>query len=68
QIHHSDNQKHFDRNLGSGLAISDRACGTLIKAHQVRKITVGVGNKDRGHNSLIDAYWRPIYENLQTPW
>jgi sterol desaturase/sphingolipid hydroxylase (fatty acid hydroxylase superfamily) len=68
QIHHSDNPKHFDRNLGSALAIWDRACGTLIKAHQVGKITVGVGNNDRGHNSVMDAYWRPIYENLQTPW
>lgn len=68
QIHHSDNPKHFDRNLGSALAIWDRACGTLIKAHHVGKITVGVGNNDRGHNSVMDAYWRPIYENLHTPW
>lgn len=65
QIHHSDNPKHFDRNLGSALAIWDRWCGTLIKSSQAGRIRFGVGNDYAGHQSLLQTYWRPFQEISQ---
>jgi sterol desaturase/sphingolipid hydroxylase (fatty acid hydroxylase superfamily) len=43
QIHHSDNQEHFDKNMGSELAILDRVVGTLLVSEQVQKIRFGLG-------------------------
>lgn len=60
QIHHSDNHKHFDTNLGSALAIWDKWCGTLIKASQVDRIHFGVGKYDAGHDSLTAIYVKPF--------
>jgi len=60
QIHHSDNPIHFDRNLGSALALWDRIFGTFIKASQVGKISVGAGQYDAGHNSILAIYLKPF--------
>lgn len=65
QIHHSDNSKHFDRNLGSALAIWDKWCGTLIKSSEVGRIRFGVGNHYAGHQTLLQTYWRPFKEISQ---
>jgi len=60
QIHHSDNPKHFDRNLGAALAIWDRLFGTYLKASQVGKISFGAGQYDAGHNSITAIYLKPF--------
>ncbi len=60
QIHHSDNPKHFDTNLGSALAIWDRMAGTLITADTVGKINFGVGQSFTEHDSIIGIYINPI--------
>jgi sterol desaturase/sphingolipid hydroxylase (fatty acid hydroxylase superfamily) len=60
QVHHSDKPEHFDRNLGSALAIWDRCYGTLIKSSTVGKIRFGIGHGDPGHQSLCKAYLRPF--------
>ena len=60
QVHHSDNPKHFDTNLGSALAIWDRIAGSLIKASDAGKVSIGVGKYDAKHDSLIEIYWLPI--------
>ncbi|MEP0357746.1 sterol desaturase family protein [Paraglaciecola sp.] len=60
QIHHSDKTEHFDRNLGSALAIWDRGCGTLIKSSETGKIRFGIGNQESGHKSLLEAYISPF--------
>jgi sterol desaturase/sphingolipid hydroxylase (fatty acid hydroxylase superfamily) len=62
QIHHSDNPEHFDTNIGSALAIWDKMAGTLIKASQVGKISIGVGQYDCGYNSLSDIYTKPFVD------
>lgn len=63
QIHHSDNPEHFDRNLGSALAIWDKMTGTLIKASTVKGgITLGIGNEDPKHNSLWNIYTQPFIQ------
>lgn len=66
QIHHSDNPKHFDTNLGSALAIWDRMTGTLIKASEVGKISIGVGQYDCGHDSLFAIYSKPFLESAKS--
>lgn len=68
QIHHSDNPLHFDQNLGSALAIWDRAFNTLILASQVGKIKFGINKHDPGHQSLLQAYYLPfkdVYKRLR---
>lgn len=65
QIHHSDNPRHFDTNLGSALAIWDRLTGTLIKASQVGKISIGVGQYDCGHDSILAIYLKPFREAVK---
>lgn len=62
QVHHSDNPRHFDTNLGSALAIWDRLGGTLIKASEAGKVTIGVGKYDAGHDSIMAIYWLPLKE------
>jgi len=66
QIHHSDNPQHFDTNLGSALAIWDRMTGTLIKASEVGKISIGVGQYDCGHDSLFAIYTKPFIESAKS--
>lgn len=60
QVHHSDNPAHFDTNLGSALAIWDRIGGSLIKASEAGKVTIGVGKYDARHDSLMAIYWLPL--------
>ncbi|TLX46137.1 sterol desaturase family protein [Pseudoalteromonas phenolica] len=60
QVHHSDNPKHFDTNLGSALAIWDKLGGTLIKASEAGKVSIGVGKYDAKHDSVYAIYWLPI--------
>lgn len=60
QIHHSDNPKHFDTNLGSALACWDKWAGSLIKASSVDDISIGVGKYDCGHDSLLAIYFKPF--------
>jgi len=60
QIHHSDNPKHFDTNLGSALAVWDRMFGTLIKASAVGRIRFGLGKGQNPHTSLWRIYLMPF--------
>ena len=56
QIHHSDNPKHFNKNLGSHLAIWDYLFDTLVKSKDVDKITFGLGEE----NQHYDSFWKSI--------
>jgi len=64
QVHHSDKPQHFDRNLGSALAIWDRMTGTLIRSSNVGKIRFGIGGGDQGHQSIYQAYLKPFTDNI----
>lgn len=46
QIHHSNLPEHFDRNMGSKLAIWDWMFGTLLRSRQVNKITFGISEEE----------------------
>lgn len=53
QIHHSDNPKHFDKNMGSCLAIWDWLFGTLyVPSKEPEKISFGVG-PDHAHAHTV---------------
>lgn len=61
QIHHSDNPQHYDKNIGSHLAVWDWIFGTLLFSKQVNKIRFGLGNKENEqHKTLVDNIISPI--------
>lgn len=60
QIHHSDNPKHFNTNLGFSLAVWDWLFGTLYLPEQQEKITFGVGANHVDYGSLFRAYFLPF--------
>lgn len=60
QVHHSDNPKHFDVNLGTALAIWDRMFSCHIKASQVDKLTIGIGEQYAQHSTLVGIYAQPF--------
>jgi sterol desaturase/sphingolipid hydroxylase (fatty acid hydroxylase superfamily) len=61
QIHHSTNEKHFDRNFGSSLAIWDRMFGTLYTTTPTREvIDYGLGNESADYQSLSQLYLTPL--------
>jgi sterol desaturase/sphingolipid hydroxylase (fatty acid hydroxylase superfamily) len=57
QIHHSQNPKHFDRNMGSVLSIWDGWFGTLLKSKQIGKLRFGLGFQENGK-------MRSFFQNL----
>ncbi len=61
QIHHSDNEKHFNQNLGSKLAIWDWMFGTLIRSRSVENIQFGIGK-------LEEPYYNSVWKNLIMPF
>lgn len=60
QIHHSDNKTHFDKNLGSKLAIWDLLFGTLIKSKEVNKINFGIGEKGKDYDTFLKNLISPF--------
>ena len=65
QIHHSNHPDHFDRNLGSALAIWDRLFGTLITAKGLQGVTLGLGNAQPKHDNLWQIYIQPFIQAYQ---
>lgn len=56
QIHHSDNPRHFDKNLGYSLALWDWAFGTLAIPSKTREaITFGLGAESSRFRSTIGS-------------
>ncbi|QBF84830.1 sterol desaturase family protein [Shewanella maritima] len=65
QIHHSKALAHRDKNLGSALAIWDRAFGSLVWASEVpsKQLDIGVSYKV-GHDSLTGIYINPFKQSF----
>ena len=64
QVHHSDNPEHYDKNLGSRLAIWDWLFGTLVRSRQVENVTFGLGQKDnKNYSSFMKNLWMP-FQNI----
>ncbi len=61
QLHHSDNPAHFDKNMGSKLAIWDWIFGTLVRSSQVTKIRFGLGkSEEKNYNSFFKTLYMPF--------
>lgn len=61
QIHHSNQPKHFDKNLGFIFAFWDRVAGTLYVPQQREEVSFGLGSdEDQEFMSLWKLYARPF--------
>jgi sterol desaturase/sphingolipid hydroxylase (fatty acid hydroxylase superfamily) len=61
QIHHSNNPAHFDKNLGSCLAVWDWLFGTLhVPAKEPEPITFGVKVGEADMHSLSELSIAPV--------
>ncbi len=58
-IHHSDDPKHYDTNMGGALAIWDRMFGTINYADETVK-QFGIGEETKEFRSLSGIYFRPF--------
>jgi sterol desaturase/sphingolipid hydroxylase (fatty acid hydroxylase superfamily) len=60
QIHHSDQPRHFNKNLGFALAVWDWAFGTLYVPEQHEKITFGVGAEHIQFDTVLKTFTLPF--------
>ena len=60
QIHHSDQPRHFNKNLGFALAVWDWAFGTLYVPETHEKITFGVGAEHVNFRTVFASYFLPF--------
>lgn len=60
QIHHSSDPKHFDKNMGGGLAIWDRMGGTLYVPEGREELQFGVGADTEEYQTLFGVYIEPV--------
>lgn len=61
QVHHSDKPIHYDKNIGSHLAIWDWLFGTLIVSKKAGKIRFGLGKEN-------NSKFTDTISNLTTPF
>lgn len=61
QVHHSTDPAHFDKNLGSCLAIWDWMFGTLyVPASESERLRFGVDAGDASAHTITGAYVTPV--------
>lgn len=61
QIHHSSAEKHFNKNLGSKLAVWDWMFGTLVRSDSVDDIEFGIGKQE-------EENYNTLWKNLSMPF
>jgi sterol desaturase/sphingolipid hydroxylase (fatty acid hydroxylase superfamily) len=61
QIHHSTNPIHFNKNMGSVLAIWDWLFGTLhVPERKRERLTFGLGDGERTEHTVAQELLRPV--------
>ena len=65
QIHHSNKEVHFNKNIGSKLAIWDWIFGTLIRSEEVTQLEFGIGEAEV---SKYDSVWKNLYMPFSNLW
>ena len=61
QVHHSTNPIHFNKNLGSVLAIWDWLFGTLhVPARTRERLSFGLGDQDATEHTVAQELFRPV--------
>lgn len=65
QIHHSQDPRHYDKNMGGSLAVWDRIFGT-IHIPQGREVEgFGIGEETKDFRSLGVLYFRPFMKSAE---
>ena len=68
-IHHSKDERHWDKNLAVALSLWDHLFGTLYIPEEREQIEFGVaGMPEDEFNSVAKLYARPIQRSLQLLW
>lgn len=63
QVHHSNQQEHYDKNFGVTLAVWDRLLGTLVKVQGPLKLRFGI--HERFESSTARLLMQPLKTILQ---
>ncbi len=61
QIHHSKNRRHWNKNMGSRLAIWDWLFGTIFFSKNVEKLSFGISNAE-------DPHYKTFMQNMLNPF
>ena len=65
QIHHSTDPRHFNKNMGSCLAIYDWLFGTLhVPSKERERLTFGVGPQEGDPHGITEGLIAPIHRAL----
>ena len=64
QIHHSQAERHWDRNYGEVLAVWDWMFGTLYLPKEREELRFGLAGEDQPHPNL----WRSLAEPFAYAW
>lgn len=65
QIHHSAEERHWDRNMGFIFAVWDWMFGTLwVPAREQESFRLGIGGEEKEFSSLGRLYLLPFSKNL----
>jgi len=63
QIHHSDDPRHRDRNMGLLFAFWDRLFGTLFVPDGREEIRFGLaGGEEREYSNPVKLFWLPFHK------
>ena len=64
QLHHSLDERHYDKNFGAALAIWDWMFGSLHHSEDIDNLVLGVEDDDFNPRSLKELYLKPLKEIL----
>ena len=62
QLHHSLDERHYDKNFGAALAIWDWIFGSLHHSEDIDNLTLGVEDNDFNPTSITELYLKPLKE------
>ncbi len=65
QIHHSVDQRHYDKNFGSALAVWDWAFGSLYVTRRHEKLTFGLGEQKNHRDTVVSVVLDPLAAALR---
>ena len=64
QLHHSLDERHYDKNFGAALAIWDWMFGSLHHSEDIEDLVLGVEDDDFNPRSVKELYLKPLKEIL----
>ena len=64
QLHHSLDERHYDKNFGAALAIWDWMFGSLHHSEDIDDLVLGVEDDDFNPRSIKELYLKPFKEIL----